>query len=197
MSVYRRYFKILDAATLAEIERLWQLREKYMSALREIKEELGAQDVHTYSNSGHLAGFGFEKTPDAAVYRSPERGIFYPKKSSKVGKEICKKIDAISRPKQIEEALRVTGLVPGFSGALNEGMTFYSSTIAGGPAIGWFASIPWCDVDPAELEKYRANNEMEKRSGSMNHLCWEPPVEWEEIKEWQIKKAFEDAKAEA
>lgn len=201
MSIYLRYFQILDAATLAAIKETWEIRKAYRDALDKVKESIGAESVYFYSRHGGVAGFGFNSLPDLSVFKKVEGQIYYPKRSTKHGKAICLQIEALKKPGRIDDVLKISGLYPDFcltGEATRAGIRMYSASICGSDKAGWFAVVPWKDEDPAVLEKYKADRDAGIcGSAELDHLLWTPPSEWVEVKEWEVKKAMEEAKVSA
>lgn len=193
MSVYRRYFQIKDEATLAKIDAIWLVRSVYRDGLEKIKAAIGSNAIHTYVRDGRIAGFGFESTPDLAVFKKVDSGVYYPKKSNKAGKAICAEISKLKAADSLNAVLDSTGMHHNF--CMSEGLTFYSASICGSEKAGWFAVVPWKDEDPAVLEQYKADRDAGIRGCSeLDHLLWTPPAEWVEVKEWECKKAMDEAR---
>lgn len=201
MSVYRRYFQIKDSATLTKIEEIWTVRDAYNKGLKNIKESIGADQTFTYSRTGLIAGFKFSGTPDLSVFKKVDTGCYYPKKSNKSGKAICAEISKLIPPERIGDALKVSGLFPYFCLAgegTRMGFRMYSASICGSDKAGWFAVVPWKDEDPAVIEQYKADRDAGIRCCfELDHLLWTPPAEWVEVKEWEVKKAMDEAKVSA
>lgn len=199
MNVYYRYFQIKDEATLAKIDVMFAARKAQSEGADKIKEQIGAKSVYFYSRGGSLAGFGFDSTPDLAVFKKVENDIYYPKKSTKAGKDICAQISKLPKVEPIDDALKVSGLHPFFclSGeATRSGFRMHSASICGSDKAGWFAVVPWRDEDPKVLEEYKAERSAGTRGRSeLDHLLWTPPAEWVEVKEWEMKKALDEAKS--
>lgn len=196
MNVYRRYFHILDTETRAEINRLWAIRKAYTDGLLEIQESIGAKELHHYTRDGTIAGFGFDKTPDLDVFKRVNGGLYMPRKSNSKGKMIQSQIDAFTRPADINDALKT--VIPTHRFSLHYGLVFYNCAVFGMPENHWYASVPWAEVDPAELNKYRADHEAGKqRESNFEHLLWTPPREWAEVKEWAAQRAIDEAKQKA
>ena len=197
MSVYFRYFKILAAQPPPAIKALVDERAEYELAIKAIAKEVGANESFFYDRRGEFAGFGFEVSPDKAHWRKVKGGhIFYPKKSSPVGKALLKKIDQFQVPERINSALKLVGMEPGHFGVLSVGLAFYNPSICGSSKKGWFAVVPWMDVDPDKLEEYRRERSSGKAgSGNYDHLLWTPPAEWVEVKKWEVERAIEGVEA--
>lgn len=196
MSVYRRYFAIKDAATLAAIDLLLSKKNFYRQALEAISKDVGAHEIYYDQRNGDFAGFSFNGTPDKAHWRKVSGEVYYPKKGSKSGKALAVKIEAMPVPAQVNTALSDHGLDIGHFGCLTVGLKFYRPQICGSPSAGWFAVVPWMDVNPEDLETYKHEKVSCKRlDGNYDHLLWTPPIEWVEVKEWEVKKAMDEAKA--
>ncbi|WP_288130988.1 hypothetical protein [Microbulbifer sp.] len=100
-------------------------------------------------------------------------------------------LGAIFRGKGLWESTVVISAMLMFSGmtVYHAGLGFYPDPFT------LIISVPWKDIDPEKLEAYRKDKTT--GCGSMDHLLWEVPEGWEEIKEWQATKALEEAKAAA
>lgn len=200
-NIYRRYFEIKDTATLARIAELSAARSSYHRAVLDFVESIGAKEAFTRNEI--VSGFSFTGDPDLGTWREGRDG-WVPRKNTKAGKEMQARIDSLNSKGDVaplDHALTICGLSPGFPVILDVargvgcrvGLCGY-----GGEAPRWFASVPWFDEDPAKLAEYKAQRESgEKRthwSCELDHLCWEPPAEWVELKQWEVEKALSDFK---
>lgn len=190
---YLRYFDMKDGPTAQRLAELIALRDIYMAALNVIKNEIGADNIYTYQQGGRLCCFKFSKNP-GPDFKKMESG-FLPKKTTKSGKVLAERIAAIPVPPSVHSCLEVVGMGDGHW-CLQDGLTIYNASICGSPKAGWFAVIPWMDVDPKVLEQYRKDREAGTHgNGNYDHLLWTAPAEWVEVKEWEMKKAMDDARA--
>lgn len=192
MSVYYRYFRIKDEATNVLIQHYFEREREYAAHIKEIMLDIGATGSRKYNGSGKCAGFTFPKdhVVDMDIYKRTE-SAFLPKKNCKAGRELWKRIDSKSAPGSVDDVMIPVGLR---DIAFFKGMRLYHNSLCGGPKCGYYAVTPWYDVDPKELEEYKKDNESGCRGDSeLDHLLWVPPVEWEEIKEWQMKKEMDES----
>ena len=188
MRVYQRYFRIGDAETLVAIDRLFSVRDQYNKAIHAIKDEIGAESVYQNQSTKHLVGFGFSEQPSLSLYREVRNGIFYPKKGSKFGKQLCKKIDALHKPASFKSVLKHTSF-----GEIIVGDRIYFSAPFGSEKSGWFAQVPWQDVPQSELEQYKKDRAAgTHRNMTLDHLLWTPPAEWVEVKESDVAEFLHD-----
>ncbi len=196
MNTYRRYFAIKDAATIETIEAIMDEKIAYGKAINEIGKEVGAKQAWQ-TTEGSFYGFDFEETPDRSLWKQTRhKDAWKPKLSSRAGKALSKRIGDIPKPRMAEDALEPHGLRGGFSGGMFVGTKVLLVTIAGSSEKGWFVSLPWQDRNPAEIEQYKKDREQKKQFDStLDHLCWTPPAEWEEVKEWQVLKALDNEAA--
>ncbi|MEN6544479.1 MAG: hypothetical protein ABFE07_00385 [Armatimonadia bacterium] len=196
MSVYKRYFEIKDAATLAKIDQILADQEAYNEGLKKIKEDICATQVFTYSRSGRLAGFAFASPHDLSDFKRVG-GAWLPKKNTSVGRAIWKQINRLKCPGTLDDALSVSGIFHEL--CLTDGSMGYGASICGSKTKKrWFAVVPWRDVDPKEMEQYKADNAAGNRyCAALDHLQWVPPAEWVEMKEWQLLKAMDELKGAA
>lgn len=194
MSIYKRYFRITAGPVVDEINRLHDLRVAAGALYMALAEKHGALTANNYDHSGSFAGFTFKETPDKSTYRKLlKHGLWVPRKTGP-GKAIWAEIDAIEAPKPIDKALLLVDLYPG-APSLMEGGRWYAPTVWGfyKPVNIWFVSVPWKDVDPAELAQYKLDRAAGKRRDScLDHLLWEAPADWTEVKGWQIEKESEE-----
>lgn len=195
MSVYYRYFRIKDEATNASIKEYFKRAKVYAEHITEIVKSVGATGARQYNGSGSFAGFIFPKghVVDMTIYKETKTGKSYlPKKNCKAGKELWKLINAMKPPGDIDNSLSVVGHS---EIAFFHGMRLYRNSVCGAPKCGYFAVIPWQDIDPKILADYKKDSAGGLCcDGELDHLQWVPPVEWEEIKEWELKKELAEAR---
>lgn len=197
MDVYRRYFEIKDAATLARINEILTSRRAHKAAIVALRDRLGAVSVY-WNDQGQIAAFEFEQKPDLSAWKEVG-GNYMPRLNTKAGKAIQAMIDELGDPPgAIHDALRVAGLSVGL--CLVGNGKGYRPSICGfeGEAARWFAVVPWYDEQPETLERYKEERAAGTRmSCNLDHLLWTPPAEWVQLKEWEVKKAIDDAKEAA
>lgn len=199
MSVYKRYFRITEGPVVDEIERLFELRTAASKLYNDLRDKYQAKDVRNYSHNGAFAGFTFKVPPDITVYRFLKKHKLWVPRRKGPGAEIWKEIESLPTPEPIENALKLVGLTPNVP-CIFDGGRWYAPTLwgFGEPTPVWFISVPWKDVDPAELAQYKLDRDAGTRGGSnLEHLSWEVPEGWAEVKEWQITKESEEINAAA
>ncbi len=60
----------------------------------------------------------------------------------------------------------------------------------------WFISVPWMGRDPEKLAQHKLDRAAKtKIDRELDHLLWEVPAGWTEVKRWQIEKECEEIKA--
>lgn len=193
MSVFRRFFEIKDSMTLNEIDRLMSERDRYARQVEEIRTEIGAK-ASCFSRdykSIWCTGFKFDVEPDRAVFKKVDHRTYYPKKKGKEGRELAKRVEAIPNPTWVASALEVAGVYNTPFGVFMDGLTIYFASVCGSREAGWFAIIPWKEVDPDDLDHYKkTRTEGGHKNDLLEHLQWTPPAEWVEMREWQVDKAL-------
>lgn len=197
MAVYKRYFRITEGPVVDEINRLQDIRVAAAALYMALAEKHGALSANNYDHSGTFAGFTFKETPDTSIYRMLKKHRLWVPRKTGAGKAIWAEIDAIDAPKPVDRALLLVNLYPG-APCLMEGGRWYAPTVWGyyKPVNIWFISVPWKDVDPAELAQYKLDREAGSRVDSnLEHLSWEAPADWTEVKSWQIEKESEELNA--
>ena len=196
MSIYKRHFRVTSGPLIEEAKRIAEQIESARQAWIPFIERIGAKQWRYWSD-GSFAGLGFEQEPDTSIYRRDRRNsdIWIPRKNSKAGKALLDEISALPKSESIQNALRVVDLYPGIPALIDHRSGRWYGPAMGGMADKeiWFVEIPWRDEDPAVLEKYKN----EKAAGiscdcELDHLLWQPPADWEEIKHWQYLKEWEE-----
>jgi len=199
MSVYKRYFRVTKGPMVEEIDRLQDLMTVAAVHAEQVAQQVGG-DFQTWQSSGGFAGFKFKTAPCQKTFRLLKKhGLWVPRKNTPEGKAVWAAINQVPLPAPADSALKLVDLTPNFP-ALFHGSKWYAPTLwgFGKPVSVWFVSVPWLDVDPAELEAYKAEREARtRRDGNLDHLCWEVPAGWEEVKHWQVEKESEEINASA
>lgn len=191
--IYRRYFRIKDAKTLEAIRQIRFNRDLYNIMLRAVIEKIGAENAWT--NEECLTGFSFPKghEVDRRIFKPAGDNRWLPKKTVPEGKELWHTILSAPFPLSLRTALGEADLSTSRF-CLSDGGRIYGCTVCGHESVGWFAIVPWTDVDPADLEQYRKDRDEGSRGdGDLDHLLWTPPVEWDEVKEYVVDKAIAEA----
>lgn len=197
MSVYQRYFRITEGPVVDEINRLQEIRFAAAKVFAALGDKYKSKSVNTYESSGRFAGFTFDEKPDEAVFRLLKKHRLWVPRKIGPGKEIWAEINALPQPAPIGDALLLVGLTANLP-TLTDNGRWYAPCIwgFGKPRSIWFVSVPWKDVDPAELAQYK----LDKAAGThfnrdLDHLNWEAPADWTEVKNWQIEKEAEELRA--
>ena len=197
MSIIKRYFRFTTGPVADEIDRLQDLLIAAHKRYHEIGEKCGAKEVQTY-HSGGFAGFVFAETPDQDVYRFLKKHrLWVPRKNTPGGKAVWAQFQDIPRPDAIETALHLVDLTPGLP-CLFDGGKWYAPVLwgFGKPTSVWYVSVPWQERDPEELKQYKLDRAAGGNCNSkLEHLQWEAPADWTEVKEWQITKEVEEIDA--
>lgn len=196
MSLYQRYFRVTTGPLMDEVIKIEADNERNRKSVLAFAEELGAKNMFSYSD-GSISGFEFDKTPDQSVWKQPNSfGHYMPRKNTAGGKEMIKRIKEMPRLLGIGTALNTVGLedrVP----VLIEGRSGHCATLFGKATLGvLFVGVPWRDIYPDEIEKYRREREAGTSwSMSLEHLLWVPTPEMQEIKRWEMEKEVEELNA--
>lgn len=193
-NVYYRFFRVTNGPLMDEAIRILEKRSESNQAIKELGERIGA-DPRVSERRG-LAGFVLPGDADDKDWKQPNsRGLRWPKKNTKAGREIMEAIKALPPRPSVDDALDAVGL-PGGHPVLIEGSTGYAPVWWGWPGKGViFVKVPWRDIPQSELDAYRANEHW--GSVEMDHLLWEPHDSLQEIKEWEALRENEDLKSEA
>jgi hypothetical protein len=195
MSVYHRYFRVTEGPLIARIDEIFTERDGAAKAWDLLCKEIAAASAHAGSS---FAGFKFKPPgPDNPENWKQSGSLWLPKKSTKAGKVLQQRIDAMVAPKRVQDALSVVDLHGGPS--LVDGNRWYGSTLCGKGVPGvWFVSVPWRDEDPEKLEKYLIDRSAGTHmDGCLDHLLWTPPPEFTEVKRWQFEKEYEEIMGKA
>lgn len=199
MSVYKRYFRVTEGPMVDEIDRLQELLSVAAVHADKVAKQVGGE-FKTWQSSGSFAGFAFKAPPCQKTYRLLKKhGLWVPRKNTPEGKEVWAAIEQVPLPAPVDSALKLADLSPNFP-ALCDGGKWYAPALWGfGKPVGvWFVSVPWLDVDPAELEAYKVERDAKTRfDRDLDHLSWAVPEGWVEVKRWQIEKEYEELSASA
>lgn len=190
MSIYRRYFQIpKGSATEQLMARIMESRKAYNKGLANIRDEVGAKEVARYNHSGLFAGFHFDHGKrDNDVFTKPDREqMSRPRRTGKEGKALNARIEALPKPMPLKDLFRGCGLRDG-DWLISEGLTFHNAGLKySNDPYHFFITVPWKDEDPDVLSEAKPDD----------HLLWKPPMDWVEVKEWQMKKIIEEHKEAA
>lgn len=111
------YFKTSDAAAVAAFREWRKSISTHQRAALELSAEIGASATRClrYSNNGQFAGFLFDPGREVPAHfrriRTANDG-FYPLRSTKAGRELCKRISALPKVLDCVEYNRAIGFSP-------------------------------------------------------------------------------------
>lgn len=159
-----------------------------------IAEEIGASTKKYSTNGTRLTGFYFSSVPDQSIFKKVSRGIWYPKKNNKTGKELDKRIRSLSLV-DIQSSLKLIGLDSSPSIFDSDNGVCYRPILIHVPTdpLRVFIKVPWWNCGPKELENYKKSNDL-GILGDSNYdaLLWEPPIGLIEVREWELIKEIDD-----
>jgi hypothetical protein len=190
-----RYFEVTDGPVLDRIAEIDAANDAAKKHFIEIINELGGNDEKwlTSGEDRSLVGVFFD-TPRAPghgeKFKRVESGAWYPKRNSKWGRDIHKRIKAIETISP-EEALSLLSL-KGKRLILNSRMASPSLNSFGSPRRV-LVTVPWYDEDPMVLAAYRQKKD--QKDSTLNHLLWEPTSDMVEIKRWEFHKIIDEHNA--
>lgn len=197
MNVYYRYFRVTSGPLMNKARELDATNVEARNALTNFFNEIGADNALSY-NDGRLAGFRFAKTPDQSVWKQPNSfGAYWPRKNTAAGRDMLARIEKLPRIVHIMNALEAVGLYA-HSPMLIGDRCGYTATLTGLPSTGvLFVGVPWRNVSPQELAEYKSDREAKRMySMEMDHLCWEPTAEMQEVKRWEMEKELDQLNAQ-
>lgn len=196
MSIYTRYFRITSGPLLDKVRQIESDNTRNREAVLAFAREIGAMNVYSRKD-GTISGIEFEKTPDQSVWKQPNSfGHYMPRKNTAGGKEMVKRIEALPRLIGIGNALETIGLYDNFPVLFGDRMG-YCSSLSGTTKLGViFVGVPWKDINPEVLVQYKLDSAAGIHSSAeLEHLCWTPTPEMQEIKRWEMEKEIEDLNA--
>lgn len=196
MTIYRRYFRVTVGPLLDKVREIEAANKIARKFAIDFSAEIGAKNMFSYRD-GTISGFEFDKTPDQAIWKQPNSfGHYLPRKNTVGGKEMLKRIQEMPRIISISDALKTVGLYDSFP-VMFDARTGHISTLTGTTKLGvMFVSTPWRDINPEELAQYQRDNAAGIHiSAELEHLCWTPTPEMQEIKRWEMEKEIEELNA--
>ena len=196
MNIYTRYFRVTSGPIMDRAIELETANAEARKVVAAFCKEIGANESLSYSD-GRRAGFKFPTTPDQTVWKQPNSfGAYWPRKNTAGGREMLARIDALPPIVQIKYAIEAVGLHVGLPVLVSDRYG-HSATLTGIPRFGvLFLGVPWRDIDPAKLAEYKHKRAAgTKFSMEMDHLCWEPSAELQEVKRWEVEKEIEELNA--
>lgn len=197
MTIYTRYFRVTSGPLMTRARELEAANSKARTAVIDFCKEIGADNALSY-NDGRLAGFKFTQAPDYGVWKQPNSfGAHLPRKNTAAGRDLLKRIEHLPRIMHIMYALEAVGLYAN-SPVLLGNRCGYCPTLSGLPRTGvLFVGVPWREVSAEELAEYKRDREAKKTfSTEMDHLCWEPTAEMQEVKRWEVEKELDQLNAQ-
>lgn len=196
MSIYMRYFRVTAGPLLDKVREIETDNDRNRKAVLAFANDIGARNIFSYKD-GTISGLEFEKTPDQSIWKQPNSfGHYMPRKNTAGGKEMLKRIQELPRLLGISNALSVVGLYDSFPVMFGD-RNGYCSTLTGTTKLGvMFIATPWKDVSPEVLDQYKRDNAAGIHgSAELEHLCWVPTPEMQEIKRWEMEKEIEELNA--
>lgn len=193
MDVYRRYFRVTAGPLIEAVQKANEINDAAFKVYNEIGAEFGAEPGY-YAIRGRLTGFLFNKTPDSKLFRKDKGGGYYPKKSSKAGQELIKRIDQVAT-RDLITLLSVVGLSGcGFPRLFGGGKAYYEVIVViphRHPVV--YINVPWYDENPETLTKYKVDKQMNIHSDhNLDAILWEPTPDMVEVKKWEVDKHISD-----
>lgn len=194
--IYFRFFRVTDGPIMDRAREIKAANVEARKVIIAFSDEIGATNWWQ-NRDGGVIGFSFEQ-PDEKIWRETRWG-YLPRKSTKIGKELYRRIMLLPAMTPVSSAFTVSGLIMR-APVVIEGNVGHYVTASGSPKIGvMFARVPWRDIDPAELDQYRAD----QKDGNgwslcLQHLIWEPAPEMRmvELKEWEALKEIDEINAQ-
>ena len=196
MSIYQRYFRVTSGQLLDKVREIEAENDRNRESVMAFAQEIGATNMFSYRD-GTVSGFEFKSSPDPTIWKQPNSfGHHMPRKNTAGGKAMLKRIQEMPRLLGISEALKVVGLYADFPVMFGNGKG-YISTLTGSGRLGvLFISTPWKDVDPEVIDQYKRDNAAGIHSSAeLEHLCWSPSPEMEEIERWEVEKGVAELNA--
>lgn len=197
MNVYKRFFRITAGPLFDAAKCIEQERSESIKIIEAFCKEIGATAPHTYSD-GRVAGFEFDGVACSPVWGSRDScGLRMPRGNTKDGKALRERIKALPRVPSLNDALKTVGLAHDIP-AVIAGNRWYASAAFGAPSLGvMFISVPWRDIDPAELDEYRRRNAAGTHTSiELDHLLWTPTADMVEVKEWEVQREIDQLNAQ-
>lgn len=194
MNVYRRYFRVDEGPLISAAAEAIAINKKAEDDYQKILKEIGAMDTQWYQVKGKLTEIMFEGCPDLHLFKRTKNG-WYPKKNNKEAKAIATRFEAVQTV-NTSACLKEVGLLHDFPVLFGEGKCYYNVlTILRFEPIVCFVNIPWYDIDPEKLEKYKNTDRKNRQDSNMDYLLWEPTRDMVEVKEWEFLRAIEEYNA--
>ena len=195
--IYRRYFRITEGPLVEEVKTATAINEQARAQYEEILKSIGAKTKEWIHRNDCIVGVCFEKAPDSSAWKKVKGfNAWWPKQNRKDGRELIKRFREV-KPRNTKDCLKAINLNGNFPRIFGGNKCYYASIteIPTDPPVV-FVVVPWFDVDPAELENYKANRDNGKRGDrDLDAILWEPTPEMVEVKHWQVEKEIEEYNA--
>lgn len=191
--MYYRYFKVTSGPLLEELTRMKAINDENAAGYGAIATDLGVSQWMMFGTC--FGGFIFDTPPDSKVWRQVQNysKVFAPRKNVTAGKELWKRISAVVRKVDYNDALKVIDVSRSWLCVDHNRMTTAAlcAGLIGESTI--FIRVPWRDVDPEKLAAYKAQRELPKDQRTtwdeeLEHLLWTPHPSMVEVKEWEMLK---------
>jgi len=159
-----------------------------------ICKEVGADVGKFYQRDGKLVGFIFSGSPgpDPMLFKKGNSG-WTPRKNTKRGKAIAKKVDAV-KTSDVKECLKAVGLANLFARIFSDSRAYGVTIIDIPDETPWaLISVPWYDENPDTIAQYKIDRAEKKHmNGNIDAILWDPTPDMVELKEWQFEKEIDD-----
>jgi hypothetical protein len=193
MNVYKRFFEVKTGQFFEAVQNQHRVNREAITQYTKIADQIGASKA-LYISDVKLVGFYFDEKPDRHLYKKAPgtSNVWWPKKNTKFGKDLNKQIGEVKTIAQ-GELLKSIGLSA--HGEMCDGHYMYGSQVVYLPSTKpvCYVVTPWKDEDPEKLEQYKIDcAEKKVFSSDLEHLLWEAPAEFVEVKEWQARKAIDE-----
>jgi len=186
MNKYTRYFKVTDGplidAIKASRETNKAAEQEYRNILKDVNNGQGY-----YQRNKKLVAIQFATVPDRKVFKKAWDG-WYPKQTTKEGKALHLKLKAVVTSNE-DDHLSLVGL-KGHTIITGRYLCQPTLNIIPSSPIVAFVGVPWYDEDPEKLAEYV--NDPDTGCSNMDSLLWKPTAHMEEVKEWEVQKAFDE-----
>ena len=191
MNKCNRYFRVTSGRIIEEVKIIIALNKAADIEYRNIIKEIGAEEGY-YQIDNKLTCIVFKTPPDSGEFKKIKSCGWYPKRSTKKGKELHKRFEDIkTRPES--ELLKLVGLRNSptifLANRCYRPLAFRIPSKA--PIV--FFQVPWFDEDPEVLKQYvKDRNAGTRGDGNFDAILWKPSDEMIEVKEWQVKKELDE-----
>lgn len=188
MNVYRRYFRTSTGPLIRIVKRIKKENETAHEEYLAIIADIGASDRY-YHRHHKLTALKFDSQPDLKRFKCVDNG-WMPRRNTKAGRLLSDRFEAVQtvNPKKALEYIGINEFCLMGAGCIHVSHL----TVIPKPRPVAYVFIPWRDVDPTEIKSYKARKPEDQDDMDMNHLIWEPPAGFAEVKEWQVQRDFDN-----